>query len=85
MLLKKRTQLFCASSYTLVLLDTTYRKLQRVSDAVVRIAHLSIARMNTSARTNAVVPSRSCIRTGPRQPNITLPYSSVLTAIAYTN
>jgi hypothetical protein len=48
-------------------------------------AQRNILRINTSARTNTLAPPVSYRRAGPMQPNITLPYSSVVTAMAYTN
>jgi hypothetical protein len=51
----------------------------------VRNAHLSIFRSSTSARTKVAAPPCSCMRAGPKQPNIVLPYSKHETASAYTN
>jgi hypothetical protein len=48
-------------------------------------AQRNILRINTSARTNTFAPPVSYRRAGPMHPNITLPYSSVETAIACTN
>jgi hypothetical protein len=48
-------------------------------------AHLSIFRIKISARTNIDAPPYSCKRAGPRHPKITLPYSNVVTANAYTS
>lgn len=47
-------------------------------------AQRSILRINISARTNVYAPPVNCRRAGPKQPKITLPYSSVVTARAYT-
>jgi hypothetical protein len=51
----------------------------------VRSAHLSILRNSTSARTKIAVPPCSCIRAGPKHPNIVLPYNKHVTASAYTS
>jgi hypothetical protein len=48
-------------------------------------AHLSILRINISARTKTDVPPTNYRRAGPKHPNITLPYSKVVTASAYTS
>jgi hypothetical protein len=48
-------------------------------------AQRNILRINTSARTNILAPPVSYRRAGPMHPNITLPYSRVVTAIACTN
>ena len=48
-------------------------------------AQRSILRIKTSARTNTLVPPVSCRRAGLKHPNMTLPYSSVVTAIACTS
>ena len=45
-------------------------------------AHLSI---NTSAQTKTDVPPTNYNRAGPKHPNITLPYSKVVTASACTS
>jgi hypothetical protein len=66
-------------------LDAKYRTLARVSIGVVRSAHLNILRNRISARTNVAVPPCSCIRAGPKHPNIVLPYSKHVTANACTN
>jgi hypothetical protein len=58
---------------------------QRVSSGAVRTAQRSILRKNVSARANTCTPPCSCNRAGPKQLKITLPYNSVVTAIAYTN
>jgi hypothetical protein len=42
-------------------------------------------RKNISARTYTETPPRNYNRAGPKHPNITLPYSSVVTTSAYTN
>ncbi len=59
--------------------------LTRVSIGVIRSAHLNILRNTDSARVNTGVPPCICIRAGPRQPKITLPYNRVVTASAYTS
>jgi hypothetical protein len=59
--------------------------LTRVSMGVIRNAHRNILRSTDSARANTGVPPCICIRAGPKQPNITLPYNNVVTANAYTN
>jgi hypothetical protein len=48
-------------------------------------AQRNILRIHISARTNTDAPPLSCSCAGPKQPKITLPYSSVVTASAYTN
>jgi hypothetical protein len=58
--------------------------LPRVSIGAVRIAHLNIFLSSTSARANTGSPPYIYKRAFPKQPNITLPYNSVVTAIAYT-
>ena len=65
--------------------DTRYRTLARVSIGAIFNAHLIILRINVSARINICVPPDSYSRAGPKQPKMTLPYSNVETAIAYTN
>jgi hypothetical protein len=40
-------------------------------------------RKNSSARTNTGAPPYNYMRAFPKQPNITLPYNNVVTAIAY--
>jgi hypothetical protein len=84
-LLKKRTQLFWHKTCKLHVLDAKYRTLARVFTGVVRNAHLIIFRRNISARTKVAVPPCSCIRAGPKHPNIVLPYNKHVTASAYTN
>ena len=84
-LLKNRTQLFWQKTYKLALFDAKYSILLRVSVGVMRNAHRSILRKSISARANAGAPPCSYIRTGPKQPKITLPYNKVVTARAYTN
>ncbi len=66
-------------------LDAKYSTLVRVSIVAVRNAHLSIFRNSTSARTKVAVPPCSCIRAGPKHPNIVLPYNKHVTASAYTS
>jgi hypothetical protein len=56
-----------------------------VSIGVLFNAHPNILRINISARTNIDAPPLSYRRAGPRHPKITLPYSNVVTANAYTN
>ena len=58
--------------------------LTRVSIGADFSAHLSILRIKVSARTNTLAPPVNYKRAGPMQPNITLPYNSVVTAIACT-
>ena len=53
-----------------------------MSSGALRNAHLNIFRSRVSARANTCTPPYSCIRAGPRQPNITLPYNRVETARA---
>ena len=52
---------------------------------VIRNAHRSILRSTDSARANTGVPPCIYIRAGPKHPKMTLPYSNVVTANAYTN
>ncbi len=81
-LLKNLTQFFCPKTCTFVLLDNTYKKLDRVSIDTSRTAHLSIFRIKFSARTNVAVPPVKAMLVGPKQLKITLPYIKLLTAIA---
>ena len=53
-----------------------------MSSGALRNAHLNIFRSRVSARANTFTPPYSCIRAGPRQPNITLPYNRVETGRA---
>jgi hypothetical protein len=69
----------------LTLFDAKYSILTRVSIGAVLSAHLNILRIKISARTNTYAPPVNCMRAGPKHPNMTLPYSSVVTASAYTN
>jgi hypothetical protein len=48
-------------------------------------AHRNILRIRISARTKIYAPPANYMRAGPKQPKMTLPYSSVVTASAYTN
>ena len=67
------------------MLDAKNRILTRVSTGAVRNAYRSIFRKSTSARTNVAVPPCSCNFEGPKHPNIVLPYSKQVTAIAWIN
>jgi hypothetical protein len=67
------------------LFDAKYSILTRVSIGAVLSAHRKILRIKISARTNIYAPPINYMRAGPRQPNMTLPYSNVVTASAYTN
>ncbi len=62
-----------------------YSTLVRVSIVAVRNAHLSILRSSISARAKVAVPPYSCMRAGPKHPNIVLPYNKHETASAYTS
>ena len=53
-----------------------------MSSGAFRKAHLNIFLSKVSARANTYKPPCSCMRAGPRQPNMTLPYSNVDTARA---
>ena len=68
-----------------VLFVAKYSRLTRVSIGAVFKAHRNILRINTSARTNTGAPPYSCKRAYPMHPNMTLPYNSVVTAMAYTS
>jgi hypothetical protein len=83
--LKKRTQFFWHKSYKLLLLDARYRILPRVSSGAFLNAQCIIFLRSVSARANTSAPPYICIRAGPKHPKITLPYSNVETARAYTN
>jgi hypothetical protein len=48
-------------------------------------AQRSILRKNTSARVNTGAPPYNYKRALPKHPKITLPYKSVVTAMAYTS
>ncbi len=65
------------------LLVAKYSRLTRVSNGAVFNAHRNILRMKTSALTKTGAPPYSCKRAGPMHPKITLPYSNVVTAMAY--
>jgi hypothetical protein len=56
-----------------------------VSSGAFLSAHRSIFRSSVSARANTSAPPYICILAGPKHPKITLPYSNVETARAYTN
>ena len=62
-----------------------YSTLTRVSTGVAFKAQRNILRINTSARTNTGAPPYSCKRAFPMHPNMTLPYNSMDTAMAYTS
>jgi hypothetical protein len=59
--------------------------LTRVSTGAVFKAQRSIFLINYSARTKTCAPPVSYKRAGPKHPKMTLPYSNVVTAMAYTN
>lgn len=59
--------------------------IQRVSSGAVRKALSSILCSSVSARAKTCVPPYICNRAGPKQRKMTLPYSKVVTARAYTN
>ncbi len=84
-LLKKRIQFFWHINYKLPQLVAKNSTEQRVSSGALRTAQRSILRSNVSARANTCVPPYIYNRAGPRQPKITLPYSNVVMARAYTN
>jgi hypothetical protein len=84
-LLKKRIQFFWHNSYKFPQLVAKNSTEQRVSSGALRNAQRNILRSNVSARAKTCVPPCNYKRAGPKQPNITLPYSNVVIARAYTN
>jgi hypothetical protein len=73
------------NNYKFTLLDAKYSILTRVSIGALLSAQRNNLRRNTSARTYTETPPRNYMRDGPKHPNITLPYSSVVTTSAYTS
>ena len=66
----------------LIVLVAKNIKLTRVPIGAVFKAQRSILRKNDSARTKTGAPPYSYKRALPKQPKMTLPYNSVVTAIA---